>query len=190
LLSDKINTWVINAASSSIRLRNLLNNGLYSLLNKEIVVATRCLEEGVGLEDPRDATVQRYLKDLPTLVEHAKQVCLREGKNIKKDEKLEEKWSKLGLPLSILESHADCARFLVDTSLIYSIVGYLETSQNPAMRGVKVDESGHPLIKVEGQWTRWADIKDRLHFDEMTKRFFPMSPADVFRSGTISMSKD
>lgn len=185
-LDDALNAWIYNAAATSLRIRNLLSQGdksLYSFLEKEIHVAEGICQEGeilaglISYDHPRLAS---YREKLPDLIQEANQARLDHPQEIEKDKKIEAKWMKLRLslsrlnprdnlaerlPISVLENHADCARFLIKSGLIYSIVGYLETSKNKEMHGIKLDYDGHPLIMVEGDWTRWEVIKDRLVYD-------------------------
>jgi Domain of unknown function (DUF4105) len=80
-------------------------------------------------------------------------------------ERLKKKFRELDLPEAIVDDYEDCARFLIDSSLIYSMIGYLETSGDPDRHGLKQDDDGHPLIYMQGEWTRWEDIKGRLDFE-------------------------
>jgi hypothetical protein len=84
------------------------------------------------------------------------------------EDSIAQKWKKLGLPASILENHLDCARFLIESKLVFSIVGYRETSQNSQRHDILLDRDGHPMIKVQGDYKRWEWIKQELTYDPQT----------------------
>jgi hypothetical protein len=83
----------------------------------------------------------------------------------KEDAKLKEKWEKFGLPSSVLERHIDCARFLLESSLLFKIVGFRESSRNRSTHQIRVDRDGMPMIKVQGAFRRWDVIKRELVYD-------------------------
>lgn len=65
------------------------------------------------------------------------------------------KWHELGLPSRVLETHPDCADYLVNSRLIYPLAGYRNSSDEP-----DVLEQG--LLKVEGVWKQWEEVKNLL----------------------------
>ncbi len=83
------------------------------------------------------------------------------------DAAIEKKWLDLGLPKEVLETDADCARFLLKTKLAYAIVGFKEAAMNPeAQETIRFDADGHPQLKVDGNWTRWEILRDYFEYDE------------------------
>jgi hypothetical protein len=83
----------------------------------------------------------------------------------KEEAKLKEKWQKFGLPVSILERHSDCARFLLESGLLFKIVGFRESSRSPHTHQIRADRDGMPMIKVQGAFRRWDVIKRELVYD-------------------------
>jgi hypothetical protein len=88
----------------------------------------------------------------------------------KEDAALVKKWRKLGLPESVLANERDCARCLVNTKTIFTMVGLQNSSPN-AERCIRIDEEGHALFKIEGRWAGWGEISGRLQFNEKLSRW-------------------
>lgn len=177
---ERIVGW-INRANTEIPRADALNaNGLYSLLNQEVTVITDLLAESNSLVASINSLTPEFIRrTVDTLVrpkkEHleralatAQQRVAEHHDDIEKDRKLSEKWTALGLPASVLERHADCARFMIESGLAFSIVGYRETSQNPGMHDLRLAADGHPLIKVQNQWVRWERLKEQVTYDPDT----------------------
>ena len=80
---------------------------------------------------------------------------------VKLDTKIVEKWKKFNLPPSILEHHADCARFLIESGLIFTLIGYRETVLGADRGEIKLDADGHPMVQVQGRYVRWETVGDR-----------------------------
>ena len=98
------------------------------------------------------------------------------------DAKLAEKWMQLMKPaavdtpalqnqlLSMLENHADCVRFLFESNLIFTIVGYRETCGDANLHDIKFDTDGHPLLKMQNRWVRWETISREIHYDPKSEK--------------------
>lgn len=71
------------------------------------------------------------------------------------------KWSELNLPVSILETHPDCATYLVETGFVYPLTGYANSTDCEEIHTIRL-EGDHPLLKIEGDWRRWDEIKPLL----------------------------
>ncbi|MBS0605809.1 MAG: hypothetical protein JSR57_02560 [Verrucomicrobia bacterium] len=177
---ERIVGW-INRANTEIPRADALNaNGLYSLLNQEVTVITDLLAESNSLvasinsltpdfiRRTVDTLVRPKKEQLERALATAQQKVTEHHAEIETDHKLSEKWATLGLPASVLERHADCARFMIESGLAFAIVGYRETSQNPAMHDLRLAPDGHPLIKVQNQWVRWERLKEQVAYDPDT----------------------
>lgn len=177
---ERIVGWINRANPEITRASALNSNGLYSLLNQEVTVITDLLAESNSLVASINSltpdfirrtvdTLVRPKKDqLEQALATAQQTVSAHQDDIEKDRKLAEKWTALGLPASVLERHADCARFMMESGLAFSIVGYRETSQNPGMHDLRLAADGHPLIKVQNQWVRWEQLKEQVAYDPDT----------------------
>ncbi len=173
-----VSEWLRKFNHAFPKFEQVSNNGIYPLLEKEIQEITSLLQEGRvisnsparhsgisqmvhGLVNPRILQLQERYTDAQ------KKLC--DSKESKaEDIELAKTWEKLGLPASILEGHADCARFLIESKLAFPIVGYRETSQNPEMHDIKLDRDGHPMIKVQGGYKRWELVKQEFTYDPQT----------------------
>lgn len=164
-LAARIQAWNLRAGVHYKRLQKRLDqNGFYSLIEKEIIPAQQSLEEGRQLSQA-SRTSLALMAQLQAAVFSAQAKCQVHKEQLNKDRSWEEKWRALGFDEEILEKHADCARFLFQSKLIYSISGYLQTCKDPHMHGVRRDADGHPLIKVQGRFTRWEHLKPLLQYD-------------------------
>jgi hypothetical protein len=67
-------------------------------------------------------------------------------------------WLGLGLPPSILETHPECVDYLVKSRIVYPLAGY-------GKQALKL-ENEHLLLKVEGIWRHWEEVKDLLQREE------------------------
>lgn len=156
--------------------RYTADNCLYSLLGKEVESMTPILTDGrtIGSSQPAHAGIAQIVDTLvkprlarleTSLAAAQKKLDAHTTEEKETDAGIEEKWKKLGLPSSVLENHADCARFLIESKLAFTIVGYRETCQNPQEHNLKLDQDGHPMIKKQGQWERWETLTRELHYD-------------------------
>ncbi|MBS0604232.1 MAG: hypothetical protein JSS60_04245 [Verrucomicrobia bacterium] len=176
--SSKVSNWLIRVGGVLPRLERIAQNGALSLLEKEIQNITPLLREGqeMGASLPQstmtvdmiDRLIKPRLDQLQQSYASAQKKVSENAEIKSEDEKIEKKWAQLGLPASILEDHIDCARFLIESALAFKIVGFRETCRNPDMHDVKLDNDGHPMIKVQGAFKRWELIKQQLAYDSKT----------------------
>lgn len=78
-------------------------------------------------------------------------------------------WHEMGLDPAILQNHREFAEFLKNTKLIYSIVGFRETINDPAEPGIKMIE-GQPALQVKGNWMPWNELKMFVGYDDKTEQ--------------------
>jgi hypothetical protein len=167
--------WLERYDSALPRFKNILENGAISLFDKEIQAITPLLEEGeklskaTGCYSPTVALINKQLNpalnQLKHLIDIANAQTASFPKEAKADKKLVEKWMKLGLDPWIPNYHADCARFLMESGLLFTIIGYSETHSDKSVHGIKLDTDGHPLIKFNGKFTRWEEIARQVEYD-------------------------
>lgn len=72
---------------------------------------------------------------------------------------------------SLSDAHNDFLDFLRSTKLLYSIRGFEHSTdlENPPI-AFENDDDGHPMMLVEGKWTRWDEIQDLgLRYDEQSR---------------------
>ncbi len=171
-----VNQWLHNFNGQFARFERVANHGLYSLLDKKVKELTPFLEQGqkiasaqtqyAGVTQMVSQLVRPRLAQLQAGLASAEQKLVAHAEEVKDDASLAKKWATHGLPASILENHADFARFLIESKLAFDIVGYRETSQNPNEHDVKLDpRDNHPMIKMQGRWVRWETISRELHYD-------------------------
>ena len=171
-----VNQWLHKFNGQFSRFERVSNHGLYSLLDKEVKELTPLLEQGqkiasaqtqyTGVTQMVNQLVRPRLTQLQAGLASAQQKLAAHAEEIEDDASLAKKWASHGLPASILENHADFARFLIESKLAFDIVGYRETSQNPNEHDVKLDpRDNHPMIKMQGRWVRWETISRELHYD-------------------------
>ncbi len=166
--------WLSDCGAIRQKLDELTPNAIYSLLDKQVEAAAPLIGEAQKLIDGQPCSplmeriinhlVKRRFAELQQSLNAARAKCVQHAKEKDDDAKLEEKWQRLGLPMLVLEKHADCARFLIDSKLAFAIVGYRETCRDPNLHDLKLDADGHPLIKMQGRWVRWEAINRELHF--------------------------
>ena len=130
--------WLSDCAAIKQKLDQLTPNGLYSLLDKQIEVATPLLGTGQKISQGQACSpfVGKDLRTVKTrLVELQRSLEIAELQNAPEHAKDKEDdetitMTKSGktrtyLPL-FSKNHADCARFLMEGKLAFSIVGYRE----------------------------------------------------------------
>lgn len=163
----KVSEWLrkYNGHISSLE-RHTAGNGLYSLLDKDLQAMTPILSDGkmicsaqltAGLAATVNALVRPRLAHLETAYAAAEKKLAGHETEKESDAGIAEKWEKLELPASVLENHADCARFLIESKLAFAIVGF--------QHELRLDHDGHPMIKQQGAWKRWEVLNGELHFD-------------------------
>lgn len=168
--------WVRECDTHMHFLHRVENNGSYSLLNKEVSALSSLLKEGQTIAEISNSStatmvnslVKPRLLQLKDRVQNAQEKIAKDPELITSDAKLEKKWADLGLPPSILEKHIDFARFLVKSGLVFKILTYRQTCGNSHLHDVKLDEQGHPMIKVQGEFRRWDVLKKELIYDSKT----------------------
>jgi hypothetical protein len=176
---DTVSEWLHKFNQQFPRFEKTVKNGLYSILEKKIDKISPLLKDGQSILSSRSpysgtiALIKDYVRprmnQLQEEIVSAQRKLAEHSQETKDDARLEKKWEKHGLPISVLESHADFARFLFGSKLAFDIVGYRETSQNPNEHDVKLDpKDNHPMIKMQGRWVRWETISKELHYDAKT----------------------
>jgi hypothetical protein len=171
-----VSAWLRNYNNQFSRFERIADNGLYSILEKEVKDITPLLNEGQkistspthysGISQMINDLVRPRLTQLQTKFASVQKTLAEHVEEKKADASLAEKWAKHGLPASVLENHADCARFLIESKLAFAIVGFRETSRNPNEHDLKLDpRDNHPMIKMQGRWLRWEAITREIHYD-------------------------
>ncbi len=194
--ASTVNAWIHKFNTAFPRLEKISNNGLYSILEKEVQNVTSLLNEGQKISASSgnasdvasmiNDVVKPRLAQLQTAYTDAQKKVTDHADEKKKDEEYEKLWNeKFQLPQSVLENHADCARFLKESGLLYNIVAYREGRPgNSHEHDVKLDPlDQHPMIKVQGQYVRWENLAKELHYDETSKKIKSQSyPGSIVQS--------
>lgn len=175
-----VTKWLHDYNEVFARFEKISKNGLYSVLEKEVKDITPLLNEGHMLNGSYGRYpmvtqmihefVRPRLEKLQNTYTAAQKKILEHPKENKADAKLADKWLKLGLPASVLENHADCVRFLFESSLIYTIIGYRESFGHSNDHDIKLDTDGHPMLKTQGNWIRWERIEREIHYDAKSEK--------------------
>ncbi len=178
----RVSDWMSRCDPILPRLETIAKQGSLAILEKEIQNIVPLLEEGKQLiassahlgsvaqmierlAKPRFAKLQQIYCDAQTKIHADPKLKVKHGR-------LEKKWLALGLPISVLESHLDCAQFLMDSKLIFAILGYKQTCGDGATHDLKLDGDGHPMIRMQGRFTRWEVIARQLEFDPTTDKIY------------------
>jgi hypothetical protein len=169
--------WIQRFDTAFLRLETIEKKGLSSLLEKEISTVTPLLKEGQKIIQSQthsvasvNALVKMRLDKMQKLCLSSKKKIMESPQLVKSDASIEKKWKKLGLPESILRQHADCARFVVESDLIFTLIGYRETCGDAHVHDLKLDGDGHPMIKLKGNFVRWETIAKELEYDPKTEK--------------------
>ena len=184
-----VSNWLRKFSNQFSPFENVLKNGLYSVLEKKIKEITPLLEEGQSLlssQSPYSGVislvndlVRPRLAQLQAASVNAKKKIADSPEEVAEDKRLEKLWGIFNLPSSVLESHADCARFLKESNLGRDIVGYRETGGND--HDLKLDPAdGHPLLKMQGQWTRWETVSRTVYYDDEAKQIKSRNNANQY----------
>ncbi|MBS0654899.1 MAG: hypothetical protein JSR46_03905 [Verrucomicrobia bacterium] len=91
-------------------------------------------------------------------------------------QKDKEKFAKGGFPEEICEKFPACARFLIDSGVLFSIAMF---KNGPQEHDIRLDHNGHPLMKMNGNWERWEHIESRLDYDKATSRLISKDQSDI-----------
>ncbi len=81
-------------------------------------------------------------------------------------DKIQKKWEEFGFNGQIAKEHPDFVSFLFTSGLVFSIVMFQNSFGE---KGIDVDSYGHPLLKIEGAWTRWDSFKDTIEYNPKTE---------------------
>lgn len=81
------------------------------------------------------------------------------------DDKSRNQWQEFGLFPEWVDTFPDCVKFLLESKLIYTIIGFHNTCRNDLLDGLQIGRDGHPLIKVEGDLRRWERVKEMISYD-------------------------
>lgn len=173
VLVGKIPQWVRRFDEIMSRFERIGENGSYALLNKAVIELSPLLQEGEALIRTSlpctthrvDMLIRSRLVSAQGCIEAARKKVAARPEYVQKDERLQKRWEKMGLPSCVFEKHIDCVRFLVDSGLLFTIVGYQETCGDSRIHGLKLDYDGHPMVKMQGRFLRWEVIASRLEYD-------------------------
>ncbi|MDB6081177.1 MAG: hypothetical protein JWO53_449, partial [Chlamydiia bacterium] len=90
----------------------------------------------------------------------------RELKNIKK-------LSEQSFPSQLAITHSDFVDFIFNSRLAYMISSFRNSTEaGPQNHGIWLDNTGHPHIKMNGEWKPWREIKEFLNFDPVKTNCF------------------
>jgi hypothetical protein len=175
-----VSAWLCKFNNSFSRFERITNHGLYSNLEKGIQEMTPLLSDGqkitsspthyLGVSAMINDLVKPRLAQLQMTYAAAQKKLVEHPKEKEEDIRLAQKWEKLGLPMSVLENHADCARFLIESGLAFVIVGYRESCRSPDLHDLKLDGDGHPMLKMQGRYVRWETISREIHYDSKLEK--------------------
>lgn len=85
---------------------------------------------------------------------------------------VQKRWLEFGMPESMLSSHPECVLVLMKSGLARLIAMYRNTTQKgPENHTIRFDVDGEPLIKMQGQWTRWQTIASQMTIDTEPEMF-------------------
>ena len=112
-----------------------------------------------------DSSIQKNLiafqKSLPS--EFSKTTHLQE---VLERAHITHRWIELGLDMDLINNDYEGAKFLVKSRLIYSIVGFQNSTVEGAEKNaIKVDNTGCLLIKQQGKYVSVKDLVKKLVFD-------------------------
>lgn len=169
--AGKIGAWISRFDEEFLLFRRVASSGNFSLVQKQIQNIAPLIAEGRQLASPIhqhssvadmiDRLAKPRIAQFEQLLTHV-QTKISAAPDVKKlDEKIAQTWKAFDLPASILEGHADCARFLFESGLIFTIVGYRESCLNRTGGELKLDTDGHPMVQVQGCFVRWETLGDR-----------------------------
>jgi hypothetical protein len=175
-----VSEWLRKYNGSFSRFERISNHGLYSILEKELQNITPLINEGQrisaspthysGVSAVINDLVKPRLAQLQTVYIAAQKKLADHPKEKQEDSRLAKKWEDLGLPISVLENHADCAKFLIESGLAFVIVGYRESCRNSDLHDLKLDHDGHPMLKMQGRYVRWETISREVHYDSKSEK--------------------
>jgi hypothetical protein len=178
--ASTVSEWIRKFNDTYPRFERIANHGLYSLLEKELQDITPLLNRGqaiggatvphTGISMMIDTLVRPRLAQLQTTYVAVQKKLAEHPKEKERDNNLAKKWDKLGLPAIVLENHSDCARFLIESGLAFTIVGYRESCGNPEEHDLRLDHDGHPMLKMQGRWIRWETISREIHYDDKAEK--------------------
>ena len=200
-----VSSWLFKFNNSFSQFEKTAKNGLYPILEKELQNITPLLEEGKkissspalhsGIASLINDLVKPRLAQLQT-VHTATQKKILDHSNEKEDVKLVQTWETLGLPVSVLKDHPDCVRFLKESGLMFSIVGYRESCRDPNQHDLKLDHDGHPMLKMKGHFVRWETVSREIEYDSKSEkvksRVYPGSIVqswDYFQEGLVPVDR-
>lgn len=153
-------------------LNTIFEHGLYSRLKKELDSVDPFLQEGQALN--HSPLIADRLSALQKLYIQAKQKMGANPEQLTNDTHLEDKWNALGFsePVTdaLLGRHADCVRFLYESKLIFSIVGFRETCGHDHDHCIRFASDGHPLLKVKGEWMRWETLNREVEYNKLSEK--------------------
>ncbi len=178
--ATKVAGWLRQFETVFPRFERIAQNGLHSVLEKEIQDITPLLNEGQEIGhamahfaptiDMINQLVRPRLAKLQQTYTDAQAKLSQQPEMVEKDAKLAKKWESLGLPASVLQYHSDCVRFLIESKLVFDIVGFKETCGDANVHDIKLDTDGHPMIKMQGRFVRWETIARELEYDPKTDK--------------------
>lgn len=175
-----VSSWLFKFNNSFSQFEKNAKNGLYPILEKELQNITPLLEEGKkissspahhsGVASLINDTVKPRLAQLQTVYTATQKKLLDHSKEKKADDKLVQQWEEFGLPMSVLKDHPDCVRFLKESGLVFSIVGYRESCRDPNQHDIKLDHDGHPMLKMKGRFVRWETVSREIEYDSKSEK--------------------
>jgi hypothetical protein len=176
----QIAEWLQRYNNAFRRFPIVMRRGLYPVIQEEVKAITPLLNEGRWMVQAGGRVSQATqlihnlvlprLQYLQTTCQSATQTLAKHSNETNEESKWIKKWNQFGLPPYILENHADFVRFLFNSEIIYSIVGFRETCGNNNEHGIRIDQDGHPLLKMQGNWVRWERISQELCYDTQSKQ--------------------
>ena len=78
------------------------------------------------------------------------------------EDKAQKKWAQFGFNPNIAKSHPDFVTFVCSSGIVYTIAMH-KNSFNYI--GIEQDSYGHPMLKLDGNWVRWDQLKEQIVYD-------------------------
>lgn len=88
----------------------------------------------------------------------------------------QDKWKHLKLDLLLWDSHPDFVKMMVDTGLVFTVVGLYNSADDPKDPPIKVIRE-MPHLKCQGTWLAWKEFQQQFHFNEIEQKFISTQTA-------------
>ena len=110
-------------------------------------------------------------KEAETLLQVTKAALVGQLETLPAQIKMVKKMRDQGFPQELAVTHPDFVDFIFNSKLAFWISCFRNSTEaGPVNHGVKVSNTGEPMLKMNGSWQSWEQVQNLVTYDESIEK--------------------